>query len=432
MFTGCSFYQIYHEKPLASINFSDDSSFEKTTYTGTNAFVKDMRMRVFDGITPTEAAILAILYNPTLKAVRKECDLAQAQVVDAWILPNPVVVSSIEPAYEKSEDEKQVDYGIGIEWEVTSIVPLVPRVRAAYAQKESVRLNVAWLELQTAKEAKQKIYKILSLEEQKIFAEETVNILKSAYADMLKAKEAEEITAVDLANMEIEVIGAQNTLQDLEQEITLERIDLQNFLGMGHETEIHLENDEKLPLNFSVVNAQLSGILKNIASNRYDLLALEKMYESQEQTYRSEIYGQLPATSVGAIHHRDSFEVAISMDLPVFDRNQGAIATEKANREKMFYEYHEQLLAAKAEVMKTMSSINAAYRKLASAEKLDAIHTKLVETHQTALNEKEIDVLEYNEVKIASLEQKIELSAAKEELASLLVELEYISGMPIN
>ncbi len=51
--------------------------------------LKPIDLRLENGLSPEEAAILAVLVNPSLKAARDQKGIASAQLFQAGILPNP-------------------------------------------------------------------------------------------------------------------------------------------------------------------------------------------------------------------------------------------------------------------------------------------------------------------------------------------------------
>jgi outer membrane protein, heavy metal efflux system len=57
-----------------------------------------VRLDPGNGITPTQAAIIAVLANPKLRAERNRRGLAEAQLIQAGILPNPSISYSIDPS----------------------------------------------------------------------------------------------------------------------------------------------------------------------------------------------------------------------------------------------------------------------------------------------------------------------------------------------
>jgi|GEM_PF-5916531 len=54
-------------------------------------------MNIDDGLSPDEAAILAVLANPGLKAVRNGNMVAHAQLIQAKLLPNIVNTTVVGP-----------------------------------------------------------------------------------------------------------------------------------------------------------------------------------------------------------------------------------------------------------------------------------------------------------------------------------------------
>ena len=68
---------------------------------------------------------------------------------------------------------------------------------------------------------------------------------------------------------------------------------------------------------------------------RLDLLALKMGYQSQEERLRAAVLAQVPKINIGFAHASDTTHVittgfAVTIDLPIFDRNQGHIAIETA------------------------------------------------------------------------------------------------------
>jgi len=85
----------------------------------------------------------------------------------------------------------------------------------------------------------------------------------------------------------------------------------------------------------------LQEFTDQIEDRRLDLLALKSGYQSQEERLRAAILQQFPKISLGFSRARDTTNVVstgfgITIDLPLFDRNQGGIAFGKAQRGPSF------------------------------------------------------------------------------------------------
>jgi outer membrane protein TolC len=105
-------------------------------------------------------------------------------------------------------------------------------------------------------------------------------------------------------------------------------------------------------------------MLPSIASRRPDLVALQFGYEAQEQKVRTAILAQFPNMIFGVTGGSDNANVRnfgpqVSFTLPIFDRNQGAIAIERATRARLHEEYTARLTTAVGQVGAMLSEIAA-------------------------------------------------------------------------
>ena len=98
-----------------------------------------------------------------------------------------------------------------------------------------------------------------------------------------------------------------------------------------------------------------SALFTYARHNRLDLLALQAGYNSQEIQLHQAILGQFPHFNVGIYPGQDNtsnsyFGTNISFDIPLFNRNQGAIAIAKATREQLYLEYIARLHSTQSDI----------------------------------------------------------------------------------
>jgi outer membrane protein TolC len=86
-----------------------------------------------DGLSPDEAAVLAVLANPSLRAVRDQRGIAAAQVLQAGILPNPSL--STEGEFPLKVPGEVDAYTVDLTWDVTGLITRWATVAAAKAQR---------------------------------------------------------------------------------------------------------------------------------------------------------------------------------------------------------------------------------------------------------------------------------------------------------
>src|SRR6266404_7420473 len=126
------------------------------------AQVVDLR----SGIGPDEAATIAVYANPALRAIRDRRGLAAAQLIQAGILPNPVVSYARDFVTGGNTAGAVTAYNFTAAWELSSLIPFLPKQTAARKNFGSVDLDVAWQEWQIAVNARTAVYRVLALDAQ--------------------------------------------------------------------------------------------------------------------------------------------------------------------------------------------------------------------------------------------------------------------------
>src|SRR5881396_736178 len=298
------------------------------------------------GIGPDDAATIALYSNPALRAIRDRRRLASAQVIQAGILPNPVVSYARDFVTGGNTAGTVTAYNLTAAWEFTALIPFLPKQTAARKSFRSVDLDVAWQERQIAVNARTAVYRVLSLDAQTARAREATSGLQQSTDAMRKAVDSHEKTVLDLAAVESASQDSRATMLALEQEFEKQRLGLNKILGAEPENNVRLRAGLTLPTHVEPPNER--DLLNHVESRRLDLLGLRQGYESQDATVRAAILAQFPRISLAFVKasdttnvHTSGFNVAI--DVPIFDRNQGVIATERATRQRLLDEYHQRL-----------------------------------------------------------------------------------------
>src|SRR5207237_9361860 len=121
-------------------------------------------------------------------------------------------------------------------------------------------------------------------------------------------------------------------------------------------------------------------------------------YEAQQQTLRAAILAQFPKITLGFHQASDTSNVhttgfGVSVDLPVFDRNQGNIAIQRATRQQLFDEYVSRLFEARSAVAQSIDDIHSLTDQIAAAEAAIPLLERLVTTYQLAIDRHNADVL---------------------------------------
>ncbi len=394
-----------------------------------------LRPRTIDfkkGISAEDAATIAVITSPVLRAERDRLGIASAQLVQAGILPNPTFSYSLDVPTGGNTEGTVNAYGLGLNWSI--IKPLLTRgaeMDAAGAEEASVSLDIAWKEWQVAESAKQRVYRLLYLERQLTVAREEENRLQKNLDAMKKAVDIGDMTIIDLEAVDAALRRTHAAVLDIEQKLQQERLTLNRILGFPPSSRIPLRKEMTLP-PFRALPS-LEDIMKGLEDRRLDLIALRQGYESQEARLRAAVRAQFPDINIGLAHARDTSNVittgfSVSIGLPVFDRNQGHIAIETASRKQLYDEYMNRVFQARADAAGILADIKAVQEQIDAADKAVDILEKLVSVSYDGFLEGNIDALTYyNEVDRLTT-SRLDALKLRQDLADLHVALEITAG----
>jgi outer membrane protein TolC len=402
-----------------------------------NRSLEELHVDLRGGIGPDEAASIALFSNPALRSIRDRRGLASAQLIQAGILPNPIV--SYERDYVTGGNTRgtRTGYTLNAGWEFSALIPFLPKQTAARKNFGSVHLDVAWQEWGIAVNARTAVYRVLALNGQVARARDPTDGLQQSTDAMRKAVEAHEKTVLELAAVESASQDSRATMLALDQEFDKQRLGLNKILGVDPETKVAVRSGLILPTRLAPPAEQ--ELFDNLESQRLDLLGLRQGLESQDATVRAAILAQFPKMSVAIVPATDTGNVHttgfnVTVDVPIFDRNQGVIATERATRQKLLDEYNQRAFEARSDIATAIADIRSLNRQIAAAEEALPLLEKLVQSAQTAIEQRNADVLSYYTARNNLLQKRIQLIKLQEQLLEAHTALEIASGryLPMN
>lgn len=393
--------------------------------------LKPIELDYRDGISPDEAAILAVLTNPRLRAVRDQKKVSMSQLIQAGILPNPQLSYSLDVPTGGNTQGTINAFGLGLGWDITSLIARNAKMKAARYRMDSVDIDVAWQEWQVAQAAKLQVYRLLWIDQQLNLARAAVEGLRENLKIVKKSVRFGELTAVDLAAAEATL--QQNRIFQLKliQEQKRGQSTLNQALGLPAGSVVSLQQNISLPSWPALPS--VSNITEGLEDRRLDLLAFKKGYESQEEGVRAAILSQFPKINIGFSHAGDTTNVvttgfAVTIDMPFFDRKQGQIAIEQATRNQLFDEYMTRLFEARSEINRILVDMDSVKQQIRATEKFIVELKALVQIYYTALRVGNADILVYYNTKNELIIKQIEYVKLKQELTDLGISLEIAAG----
>lgn len=292
-----------------------------------------------------------LLNNPDLRTARAQHAVAQAQMLQASLLPNPSLNGSA--GYLISGVGNATAWTAGISENIQSLITLRPRREAARAQAAEIDATLLWEEWQVIGKARLLVVDIV--EDQRLLdvqqaALQRLEQRSERLRHSIAQGNSENLAATpDLAA----AADARAALDDLQRQLLSQRHALAALMGVAPDTAIPLQPHIDLgPMDPAQVRQQAG----TLAQRRPDLIALQLGYRAQEAQVRAAILAQFPPLSFGYSASQDNSRVrnggpAITFDLPIFDRNQGNIAIERATRQQLHDEYAIRLQTSRDEVL---------------------------------------------------------------------------------
>jgi outer membrane protein TolC len=377
-------------------------------------------------------ATVAILNNPDLKAARRKAGVADAQAFAAGILPNPQLTANLDPPI--GGGSVVTGYGLGISYDVQALIIQPARLAAANAARDEARLSLLWQEWQTVAQARTLyVQRINAAEKQEIYAG-----LESRYATQAersgRALQNGDVTfdqaGIDLAAL----LDARSQLRTTERTASQADYALRNLLGLGPRVELPLQPLMPPPIPAS---SDIDAALARVAQTRPDLLALQFGYQSQEETLRRSVLAQFPSLSLGVGAANDTTNVhtislGATLNLPLFDRNQGDIAVQNATRAQLLAEYQARLDQTTGDAWRLwteMQQLNTAIQDIVA--RLPDLEMAS-DNAERAYLAGDLPVLTYVTLQSALLNRETELSDLRQSLWNDAIALSSVIGTQIE
>ncbi len=382
-------------------------------------------------ITPNRAAALALILNPSLRALRDAHGEASAQLLQSGILTNPQLTASAGLVTGGYRTDTFSPYGIGVSWNLRQLIDRQARISSARYQFQQVDLEVAWREWQTAEAARLAVYAIAAAKAQLREARRAQRELDRTYQLARRASTLGLVTLLDLglalhANQRAEALVLTSR-----QRLQLSASDLARVMGLPPGTVFTLSHSVHLPATARLPNvAQLE---QTVASRRLDLLALRMGYQSQQEQLRAAVLRQFPSVNIGFEQasdvnnvHRTGF--AVSIDLPIFDRNQGRIAQAKATRQILYDHYVARVFSARSDIGQAVVNIRSLRRRIRQAQSAVGKYDDLASRARQGLRAHSLDIGAYADAVEQRERARIRMLRLQYQLAQNLIALELASG----
>ncbi|HHQ47651.1 MAG TPA: TolC family protein [Acidobacteria bacterium] len=344
--------------------------------------IPPVRLDLSDGLSPDEAAVLAVLANPELVAVRDAHGEVAAQLVTAGLLPNPELSAELDHPHGSNAAGTVNAYNVGLGIDITSLIGRAARVAEASAALDAVDLGIAWQEWQTAQAARLATVRLAMIGRRLELVRSEVRFEAATVQVLERAMERGDATVQDVGVHRSALEALRQLEGTLSRAEARTRSELNQLLGLPPASRLPVVLPKTGTSCPSLPSAD--GLVQRAATCRLDIRALEMGYEAQEARVRQAILAQFPSLSIGITAQRNESDINflggfITLGLPIFDRAQGRIAGERATRTRLEHEYEARLAAVRADVSRLVDDdrllggqIETARRGITSLARIEA------------------------------------------------------------
>lgn len=286
-------------------------------------------------LTMEQSVTLALEHSPRLIEGRAEAASAQAQWegADLPFQSNPQLQAAVGPRLRDEGDTIELSVGISQQLEIFG--QRSARKDAARAATEASRFRLESLQVELAAEVRQAFGRALAAEQLLRLSEDALGLAeegRKVAEERLQAGAASHIE-MNLATVErgrarqAKVRAARLRVQTLAE--------LKLLLGMDPSEDITLEHALRAEVT---PQPALSVLVERAAQQRQDVKAARAEWEAARAELQFARRDALPRPSVGLAYGREEndtiFQGTLSIDLPVFNRNQAGRGTSVARERR--------------------------------------------------------------------------------------------------
>ncbi|MBI3875661.1 MAG: TolC family protein [Verrucomicrobia bacterium] len=336
----------------------------------TGGKVKWSPARQFGNWTLEQFTLAAFFYHPSLDVARAQLEAAKAAEISAGARPNPT--ASLSPGYNFSTVNAAPNLshwfpGVDVDVPIETAGKRGLRMTLARHRTEVARLNLystAWKVRANVRDS------VVQHDYQRRLAIELDGKLgaQKQLLDLLEERfKAGAISQGELSSVRVayEKTKLEVSLAGESSRDSLNR--LAAAIGVPPRAEDYVfGNPIHAPRWPELTNVLSTAVKQAALQNRADLRAALAEYAATQAALQLEIAKQYPDIHLGSGYQWDQGDnkwtiLKLSLDLPLFNRNQGAIAEARARREEAAARFIELQAQAIADIGRTMTTFQIAY-----------------------------------------------------------------------
>lgn len=313
-------------------------------------------------ITLRQVLVLALMRNPELAAFSWEVRAKEAEIIQAGLLPNPELGAELEE-FAGSAERRGIDAAqstLQIGQTILLGGKRAKRVRLAVSERDLAGWDYEAKRLDVLTEVTQAFVDVLVAQEQVALSRELVGVARGVLESASERVKAGKVSPLEETKASVELTNSRIGLEKAQRGLDAARKRLSNLWG---QTAVTFARAEGSLADIAPIPA-LDRIERLIAQNP-DVARWIRETENRSAALEVEKAKAIPDVTVSAGWQRfnDNGEnaavVGITIPIPLFDRNQGAIMQAKRKQAKARQE-------SRAAALKANTTLADSYQSLSS------------------------------------------------------------------
>ncbi|MBI3881813.1 MAG: TolC family protein [Verrucomicrobia bacterium] len=360
--TGCVRYQ---SQPILPPQTAASLDARSMTSPALKSFLEKNRGRTFAEWPPKAwdfetLTLVAIYFHPDLEVARAQWRVSEAEVITAGGRPNPTL--AVTPGYNFNAASGVSPWlpAMTIDWPVEVAGKRDHRIVRAQHLAESARLNIASAVWRVRSNLRAALIELGDAHKRFVLLSKQQAAQQQLVGSLEQRAEAGAITAVEVAPARIAFKKIHTDMLDAQRRTTEALVQVASALGIpmsGLEKDFRFDGVYAMPLALPPNEARRAAL-----TSRADIAAALADYEAAQSALQLEIAKQYPDIHIGTGYQWDQgeskWQLGLTAEIPVLNRNQGPIAAAQARREEAAARF----VAAQAKAMGEIDRALAGFR----------------------------------------------------------------------
>ncbi len=434
--SGCTFY---HRQPLvgpdtdAILEAPDRTALARGAEQLHHALIPAVTLDFTQPLTPDEVTVVAVLANPDLRALRTKESVAAAQLFASGLFPDPQVSLSVDKLLSPKDQGLVNGYAGGLSLDLLGALATRSIERqAARTAANQTRLDIAWHEWTTAGQARLLAVRLPYQMQAAVLAEKAAASADRILTLTLAATERGDLKGDELEARRIAAADATVRAAAMARDAQSTQLELNRMLGLKPDETLAVAGPAALA---AWTAPDPNALFQTARSQRLDLQALAQGYASQEATLYRAILGQYPRLGIAVTRARDTSAVhtlspAVSLDLPIWNRNWGPISVARADRTRLRAEFAARLHQTRADIAALVAGINRDEApRVAVAAGMSDIE-RIADSFDESAARGDVTLQVADSARAAAIDKQILLLALEQSCAEQRIALALATGTP--